>query len=354
MKIIQRHIGLVIVYATLLVLLVLVGLQIFIGFIAQLSSIGTGSYGVFQALIFVLLTLPKNVYSFFPMVGLLGSLLGLGYLASNSELIVMRASGMSLWQITWTVLKAAILLLIIMTVIGELVSPFSNHMAMTQKAIAKSGANAVKTIDGLWMRKQGTFINIKRIQSNESMQGVSQYVFDENHRLISASYAQGAIFQNGQWLLQNIEQTNFNGHQASSLRIPQQGWSISINPDLLNISEIDPNEISLVSLQRLIHFQHIHGLQVASYSLVFWQRIFQPLATIVMIFLAIPFIFGPLRSSAMGSRILIGVVVGFAFYLLNQFFGPFSVVYQISPIVGAMTPILLFTFIAIYLLSCRI
>ncbi len=350
MKIVDRHIGLVIVYATLMVLLVLLGMQIFIGFIAQLGSIGHGNYGVFSALLYVIETLPKNVYSFFPMVGLLGSLLGLGYLASNSELIVLRASGMSLARITWSVLQAAIFMLIIMTVIGEFIAPYANHTAITQKAVAESGGAAVKTIRGLWMRRRNDFIHINEVRPGKHLQGISQYMIGDDHRLQQASYASSAIYQNDTWVLNNIVQTKFNGNKVSTQKISQEPWAIKIDPNLLHFSMIDPNAMSLVRLQELLHFQRIHGLEEGNYALVFWQRIFQPLATIVMIFLAIPFIFGPLRSSAMGSRILIGIVVGFVFYLLNQFFGPFSVVYQISPFVGALAPILLFCIIAFFLL----
>ncbi len=350
-RILDNHIMLIIIYATLLVLLLLVGLQIFISFVGELGNIGNGHYDVFSALLFVVEMLPKNIYNFFPMVGLLGSLLGLGYLASHSELIVMRASGMSLWQISWAVIKAAILMLIVMTVIGEVVAPYSARAAITEKKIAESGTPMTNTLQGVWMRKNNNFIHINTVEPGKKLQGVSQYTFDNNHRLISASYAHEAVFQNNSWLLQEIQETLFNGDQVSTEEIPQAVWPININPSLLNISMTDPGEMSLVKLTQLIHFEHSHGLQVSNYMLVLWQRIFQPLATLVMILLAIPFVFGPLRSTSMGSRILIGVVVGFVFYLLNQFFGPLSVVYQIPPILGALTPTFLFSIVAIYLLK---
>ncbi len=349
-KIIDRHIERVVIYSTLFVLLVLAGLQIFVGFIAQLGSIGSGNYGVLSALIYIVETLPQNVYSFFPMVGLLGSLLGLGYLASNSELIVMRSSGMSLWQITWAVLKAAILMLIIMTIIGEVVAPYANHAAIDLKASAEAGGSVVKTTRGLWMRRHNDFIHINQIQAGKRLQGVSQYIFNGDNYLLSSSYAENAVYQNGRWQLQKIERTQFDGNKVSTQQIAQAPLTIKIDPNLLKFSLTDPSAISLIQLSQLIQFQRRHGLQEGNFTLVFWQRIFQPIAALIMIFLAIPFIFGPLRSSSMGSRILIGVVVGFIFYLLNQFFGPFSVVYQIPPVVGALAPILVFCAVAFFLL----
>ena len=342
MKIITKHIGVTVISATLLVLLILIGLQTFISFVAQLNDLGKGHYGLWQAMIYVPLTLPSSVYAFFPMAGLLGSLLGLGYLASNSELIIMRTSGVSMLRIVWAVLCAALVMLFFMTIIGELVSPFSMHYAKTEKAIAKSGGQALNTKTGIWMRDGDNFIHIDSAIPGLSLNGISQYQFNNDHQLLKTVYAKTAIRKNHQWLLQNIVETKFKGYSAKSDVVTQRPWSVKVNPELMQISEIDPAEMSLHKLSQVIHYRKANGLTVRSYQLEFWQRVLQPLSTLVMIFLAIPFIFGPLRSVPMGLRIVTGVVVGFSFYLLNQFLGPFSLVYQIPPFVGAVLPSLLF------------
>ena len=70
-----------------------------------------------------------------------------------------------------------------------------------------------------------------------------------------------------------------------------------------------------------------------------------------MIGLAVPFVFGSLRTKPIGFRILIGVMMGFGFYMLNEFIGPFSLLYQIPPFLAAASPLLLFALLNILLLK---
>jgi len=350
MKILNRHIGLTVISSTLLVLLVLLGLEIFISLVAQFDDIGKGNYGIWQALQYVPLTLPTSIYNFFPMAGLLGCLLGLGTLANHSELIVMRASGTSLIKITWAVLRAMVLLIIVMTLIGELIGPHASQLASTQKEIAKSGEQILHTQHGMWMRNGNTFIHIQNVIPGIALKNIYQYKFNNNHQLLTSSFAQKAVHKHDHWLLRNIVETHFDKHLTRTQTIRQKIWPIKINTELLNISDIDSKDMSLNKLLTFIHIQRINGLDVQHDKLVFWQRALQPLATIVMIFLAIPFIFGPLRTVPMGVRILTGIVVGFSFYLLNQFLGPLSLVYRISPFIGAIFPSILFLALAFFLL----
>lgn len=99
-------------------------------------------------------------------------------------------------------------------------------------------------------------------------------------------------------------------------------------PLVLKVTTNDPDEMSLKELGRYLRLQKQNHQRTFQYELAYWQRIIQPLATIVMMLLAIPFIFGPLRSSTMGSKILIGAVIGFGFHLLNRLFGSLSQVMQ--------------------------
>src|ERR1700742_4511749 len=78
------------------VLLILGGLVIFID---QQDDIGVGQYGTLNALMVTLLTLPQQTYELLPVTALIGSLLGLGQLARGSELVVIRATGVSTQRI---------------------------------------------------------------------------------------------------------------------------------------------------------------------------------------------------------------------------------------------------------------
>ena len=112
MNILDRYIATTVISSSLMTLLVLASLAAFFSFLGQLSDLSE-TFGVWQAAEYVILSLPRRAYEVFPTSVLLGSLLGLGALASNSELIVMRASGLSVRRITLSVIKAGIILMLI-------------------------------------------------------------------------------------------------------------------------------------------------------------------------------------------------------------------------------------------------
>ncbi|OGT30461.1 MAG: LPS export ABC transporter permease LptG [Gammaproteobacteria bacterium RIFCSPHIGHO2_12_FULL_35_23] len=350
MKIIPRYIGTTVIRLTLLVLLVVLGMEFFISIIGEFTDIGHGTYGLLQALQYVALSLPNNLYSLFPMIGLIGSLMGLGSLATTSELVVMRTAGVSVFSIIWAVLKAALLLVIVVTFIGEFIAPSAQQIADKEKVVAESNGQAAKTAQGVWFKNGNTFIRVTTVLPNMQMQGITAYQFDQDRRLQSVFSADQGQYAKGQWTLQNVQQTTFTGQQLVSQTIPSEVWNIELNSRILGVTSDNTSEMNLLDLFHYINDKKRSGLTATGYSLAFWQRLFQPIATVVMIFLAIPFIFGPLRSVTMGVRIVTGAVLGFAFYLLNQFFGPFSLVYQIPPIIGAGLPIILFAGFAIFLM----
>lgn len=350
MKILDRYIGKIIIESTLLALLVLAGMQTFIGFVGELHDIGTKDYGILQALIYVPLQLPNNVYEFFPMAGLLGCLMGLGRLASHSELIVMRAAGVSMAQIMKAVLKASVLLLIIVTAIGEWLAPHVQHYAETRKSIEMSGGQALHTQQGTWIRDSDNFIHIGAVLSDGHIQDITRYQFVQHH-LVLASHADSGFYQHdGRWTLQNITESKINKDHVTSQNFSEQQWNLALNPHLLDPAATDSDQQSLPKLYKIVRYLEKTDQSSAQTEFAFWQRIFQPLATLVMICLGVPFVFGPLRTVTMGFRILVGVVVGFSFYMLNEFFGPLSMVYQLPPLLAAATPAILFALVGSLLL----
>jgi lipopolysaccharide export system permease protein len=353
MKTLDRYLGVTIINTTLMVLVMLVGLTLFINLIKEISAIGTGAYGLIGALEYVLLDLPQTTYSFFPMATLIGVLLGLSLLAHHSELIILRASGVSIARITWSVMKAAILLLIIATILGEWLAPIAEHTAENRKEILTSGGQALVTGRGLWIRDGQNIINIQTVIGTRRIDGVNRYVFDSNRNLIRASHADSGIYQHGQWVMKNIASSYITPTAIHSQQQAAENWQLSLDPKLLRISVADPDEMSLFQLDDYIHYLTENNLNSSVYALNFWQRVLQPLATLIMVWLAIPFVFGSLRSMTMGLRIVLGILVGFSFFILNEFFGPFSVVYQWPPLLAASLPLILFA-IAAYVLQKRL
>lgn len=350
MRLLDRYIAKTVLSSMALVTLMLAGLQIFILFIRELNDIGKMDYGIIQVIQFVLLQMPYQVYLFFPMASLLGCLSGLGVLANHHELVVMRAAGMSILQITMAVLKAALIVIIIVTVVGETVIPKLVRISNDHKIQALSDGQTLRTINGVWLRYHNNFIAIESILSNHSMKKVQQFRFDKQYRMRLVRKIDSIDFVNGVWQAHGIDETLLLGDKTQARHIDHMVWDVDLQPRSLGGNRGGPDEFSLWELKQYLHHQKMNQQVVRNFQLAYLQRIVQPLSTIVMMVLAIPFIFGPLRSSTMGSKFLVGATLGFGFSIVNRFFGPISQLFQWPPEVAAFAPTCVFALFGLYLI----
>ncbi|MCW8408649.1 LPS export ABC transporter permease LptG [Legionella sp. PATHC035] len=351
MNILDRYIAKTVLGSIGLVTLMLVGLQIFILFVDQLNDLGRVDYGITQAAFFVLLQMPYQVYLFFPMASLLGCLIGLGILANHSELVVMRASGMSIGQITMAVLKASIVLIVLVTALGETVIPYLSHYANDYKTAAVSGGQTLRTSKGSWLRYGNDFISVGLILPNNILNNIYQFRFDNHHHLKMSRFIAEARYTPTGWVAYNVQQTDFEADKTKTQTVASLPWDVSVKPKILTISSIEPDEMTLKELNRYIREQKRNHQNVHNYQFAFLQRIIQPFTTMVMMILSIPFIFGPLRSTTMGSKLLVGAAVGFSFNILSRFFGPLSTVFQLPPELAALGPTFIFALLGLYLMK---
>ena len=152
MRILDFYIARTILNQTFVVFAVLLGLFTFVTVLDELGDLGEGTYSIFQILRYVILTIPKTVYELFPMAALLGSILGMSQLVVDSEVIVMRASGISLWRIVGSVLKVSVLFALSAILIGEFVMPTAETMAQRGRSEALQQNINQQSNFGLWMR----------------------------------------------------------------------------------------------------------------------------------------------------------------------------------------------------------
>ncbi|MFA5960652.1 MAG: LPS export ABC transporter permease LptG [Tatlockia sp.] len=349
MKLLERYIAKNVLSAIGLVTLMLAGLQIFILFVNELDDLGKAEYSIWQAALYVFLQTPYQVYLFFPMASLIGCLVGLGIMANHRELVVMRAAGMSIGQVTIAVLKVAALIILLVTVIGETFVPKIAHYANDRKIQALSGGQTLRTAKGVWIRHENDFIFIATILPN-TLHFVYQFRFDASDHLKLARKIDHIVYSDNHWQAYDVAETHFYAEKTASTRTASMPWDVGIRPNILSVSGSLPDEMTLKQLGQFIRAQKISHQSVISYQIDYWQRIIQPLTTVIMMVLAIPFIFGPLRSSTMGSKLLTGIMVGFGFYIMNKFLGPVSQVLQWPPEIATMGPTALFAVLGIYLM----
>ncbi|MBX9446787.1 LPS export ABC transporter permease LptG [Dickeya chrysanthemi] len=353
-RVLDRYIGKTIFNTIMMTLFMLVSLSGIIKFVDQLRKVGQGGYSVMGAGLYTLLSVPKDIEIFFPMAALLGALLGLGTLATRSELVVMQASGFTRLQIAGSVMKTAIPLVLLTMAIGEWVAPAGEQMARNYRSQMMYGGSMLSTQSGLWAKDGNDFVYIQRVAGESELLGVNIYHFDKQNKLLSVRYAASAVYENGGWKLSQVEESDLSdGKQIGGSQTVSGEWKTNLTPDKLGVVALEPDALSIRGLYDYINYLRQSGQEASRYQLNMWSKLFAPLSVAVMMLMALSFIFGPLRSVPAGMRIVIGISFGFLFYVLDQIFGPLSLVYHIPPVLGALLPSALFLFISVMLLLKR-
>ncbi|HEY0209236.1 LPS export ABC transporter permease LptG [Acerihabitans sp.] len=352
--VLDRYIGKTIFNTIMMTLFMLVSLSGIIKFVDQLRKVGQGDYSAAGAGLYTLLSVPKDIEIFFPMAALLGALMGLGTLASRSELVVMQASGFTRMQIAAAVMKTAIPLVLLTMAIGEWVAPQGEQMARNFRSQSLYAGSMLSVQNGLWAKDGSDFIYIERVVSNNQLSGVNIYHFNHENRLQTLRYAASATFTDGTWRLAQVDESDLSDPQQITGRQTLSGeWKTNLTPDKLGVVALNPDSLSISGLYDYVRYLKQSGQEASRYQLNMWSKIFSPFSVAVMMLMALSFIFGPLRSVAMGVRMVTGISFGFLFYVLDQIFGPLSLVYNMPPLFGALLPSMAFLVISVALLLKR-
>ena len=353
MKMLDWYLGRSILQTTGFALMVLVGISTLIKFIEQLKSVGRGSYDIATALLYTLYSMPGDLVIFFPMAALIGGLTGLGALASNSELVVMQAAGMSRLQIIISVMKTAIFMALCMMALGEWGAPAAQLKAKELRNNAIHGGDVFNARQGLWAKDGNNFINIEDVDQNGVLHGVNMYLFDKSLQLTQITKAREAVSRKGGWLLRDVNKVQLSEEQINTQQEDEEFYDSQLTPEKLGVVSVKPESLSFTGLWSYLGYLKQNEQDTSTYELALWRKIMQPVSIAVMLLVALSFIFGPLRTVTMGARIVMGVVTGIVFHLTNEIFGPVVMVYQIPAIVGATLPSILFIGFATYLLNKR-
>ena len=345
----DRYIARVVLTSTLLVFGVILALLIFIFVIDSMPEYGRGNFFAYELAKFVLLSQPRRIYEVLPVMALIGTTIGLSTLALSSELTAMRAAGMAAGRIVYAALKVGALFAVIGVLLGEFIVPVSEDLAQTERASAlQVGLHQHRS--GVWLRDGAQFVNIGEVLPDKTLLRLKIYGFDQNGQLREQLSAARARFSQDAWQLEEVRRVavGFEGVKVTTERLLP--WYSEIAPNVVEVFARRPESLSAVQLWRYIDHLRQNGLDTTRFRLSFWQKIFAPIATLVMVLLATPFVFGPVRSGGMGQRLFVGIVIGILFMVMARLFGLLGVVYGMPPLLSAALPVALFFGVAILLL----
>ena len=339
MRKITRYVSISVFNAIALTLIVFVSLYAIFTLIDQMQGL-RGNYTATEAFINVLLRLPYGVSVFIPFACLIGCLAGLGALATSSELVIIRASGVSTTRILWMALRPAFIFMVLQFAIGEYVAPYTEQMAVNRKVIAQ-GSSVKESQKKLWNHEKNEFMHFDAVLPNGVIYGLSRYQLNDQHQLVAASFTKQAIYQGDHWQEEEVAITHIEEDGTRVENLPSRRWDTQLTPDLLNVLVLDPYNLSISSLYFYTNYLRDQHIENNDYSLVFWKKVLEPLATASLVLIAISFIFGPLRSVTMGQRVFTGLMFGVVFLLAQRLFGPASLVFGFSPLLAVLIPIMI-------------
>ena len=320
----------------------------------ELQKLGEGTYTLTKIFQYVALTTPRVFYELMPSAALLGSLFVVGAMANNREIIAMRAIGLSTAWIIRSILLAGFCMVLFAIIIGEFVAPETEKAAQMLRTHATKNEMVLKTQYGMWLREGNQFINVRKIINNESLQDLRFYEIDNHHNLKMIRHADTAqLIEKGKWRLQNVTTSTIDSRRIDADSQIEHDWYSVINSDLLEVTVVEPDNLSIVDLHNYIDFLQDNNQQSHKYELAFWGRVVNPLIVFVMLMVSSPFVIGIGRGSSTGARIMIGIMIGSTFNIFDKLFSQLGIVYKLNPVLVSITPSVLIFLAAILVLRMQ-
>jgi lipopolysaccharide export system permease protein len=338
MKLLSRYLTREIYSSITLVFAALLMLFAFLDLINELKDMA-GNYNMGYVMMYVTLTLPGHVYELFPVAVLIGTIVALVQLAAHSELTVIRASGASLKQMAVALVKAGLPLVILCLLFGEVIAPPAERLAQEMRLKAKNAEVTVKEFrSGVWVKDDRRFVNARTMLPDRSLLNVSIYEFDDAYSLRAVTSAKHAIYkEEGYWRLEDVARTDFapGGTSARVSNTAGLDWHSSVNPDLLKVLLVVPEQMSAWSLYQYTDYLRDNHQKTARYDIAMWNKLVYPFAVLVMMILALPFASHQRRAGGVSGKIFAGIVLGLSYHFSGKLFSDLGALNEWQPAISA-------------------
>jgi lipopolysaccharide export system permease protein len=330
-----------------IVALALTAIYTFVTFVTESRNLGQGNFGVPQLALYVTLLIPTSIYLLLPIIAMLGTLMGLGTLAAQSEIIAMRAAGVSLMRIGRSTLLAGALLGLVSLALGDWLAPMAKVKAETMQAEAREGVQAGTRNVPVWLREGDSVIHIKSLINETQFSEAEIFKLAPDLSIKSILNARAGAYESGRWRFSDVTRTDFAADGTHVGKAATLDWGDQPSPEVLRLFLLRANAISIHGLLRLMEYLRANGLSDREYSLELCRKLITPLTVMAMMLFTIPFVMGPLRSTGAGQRLLVGVLIGVTFYVVNEVTANTGQLYGWAPIVSAGLPTVFLVVIAL-------
>ncbi len=341
MKILNRYLASSVLRSYCIVLAILLTLLSLMAFLDDVENVGKKQYTIWGAFEFLLMTLPSRLVLLAPFVALLGSIVALGGLANGRELTAMQAGGVSPNQIAWSVLKVGCVFIFLIACLSEFVVPPLDQKAYLKRSFALSESAGFQGEAGLWLRDGRRFIRIRHVGVGEVARNLDIFEFNEHGQMVTYLYAKEAEVGNPQkWVLKDIQKKNIRGFHSSLEHVETLEWTSPLNQEELQLLKLPISSLAPSDLYQYIGVLQRKQQNSRRYEMVFWDKVFLLLNSILMVVVSIPWLFGPLRSATIGKRVFVGSLMGMGFYLLIEVLKNLGLLFGVPPLLTLAIPFL--------------
>ena len=350
MKLLTGYLMRTILTGTILVMIVLLALAALFEFIGQLDNT-QGGFGIAQALMYSLLRLPTLSFQMFPIATLIGALLGLGGLATNSELVVMRTAGISMPKLASMVALSGLVIASAAALVGEFIAPPLDYYGRTMRQELRFGEDNANFGNAAWVKDGPVILHLERVNSQFDFGNIYVFRFDDEGSLSSIARAENSgIDDSDNWILENLSETRFGSDGVEVVESTLAVETFDVDSNLLGFTLVKPISLSARGLLSYIAYLRRNELSAIRYETEFWSRIAMTSTIVVMPVLALAFVFGSLRSAGAGSRLMIGVLIGLAYFLASEMLANSGEVYNLNPALVSWIPSLALVAVTVFAL----
>lgn len=350
MKLISRYLITRLATASFYTLLAVLALYSFIDFVSEAGIIGRQNYTLSVAIQYVLMRIPAHAYELMPLTTLIGGLIALNQLSSNSEWAVIKTCGLSRYKLISIIVRFGLIFAVVTLMLGEWLAPDMSRRASEMKATARTGQiSAIR--NGIWIKQPESMIHIDSMLPDKTLKGIKIWRYGQDFTLKEAIAAERATANQQQWALYNVQSSILHQDRVETTQDTHRIWQTDINSNLLDILLIRPEQMPFSALTRYISYLKANKQQTTLYDIAWWNKLVYPIATIVMALMALAFTPVSGRHNNMGLKLLGGICLGFLFFFTGRLFGFTTQLYGVPAPISALLPTFSFALWAAYLIN---
>lgn len=299
-------------------------------------------YDVASVLRYMICRLPEHANTILPLAVLVSALITLLGLAQANEILAFKGAGLSFVRIVVLLLPAAAVVAGTHFIIGDQLVPWG-RATLAMHEIERPGASSLENGRGVWLRDQPYLVRVEAVRrEGRFLTDVSLMRRDAQGNLVERIFARGARYETGGWRLIDVVVQTIDPVAPRIEPLAERFWATKLAPsDFYNLSA-SPAQFTAAELIALRDGDAIGARQPHVYDTWLQRRLAIPAVVVVMLLLAAPVAQARMRGASIGGRLVIGVTLGFLYFILDGLALALGEGGAILPLVAAWTPVLAF------------